>query len=87
MAEIKLPAVLGGGGGSTTVEVPGETLEEVLQNHAEEHGEELRDSIVADGEIKEFINVYIDGSEVQDLDAPVDDDDRIRVIPAASGGR
>ena len=41
----------------------------------------------AEDGIKEFINVYVDGSETTDPDAAVDDDSRIRIIPAASGGR
>lgn len=86
MASIKVPAVLGDGG-SETVEVDGETLADVFDNHAAEHGPELRDSVVEDGDIKEFINVYVDGSEVNDLDRSVEEDSRVRVIPAASGGR
>jgi len=87
MARIKVPAVLAGGGSSTTIEVEGETIRDVLDNHAEEHGPGLRDSVVEDGEIKEFINVYVDGEETDSLDADVGDDAQIRVIPAASGGR
>jgi molybdopterin synthase sulfur carrier subunit len=85
MAEIKVPAVLGDGG-SETVEVDGDTLAEVFDNHADEHGPELRDSVVEDGDVKEFINVYVDGAEVDDLGRGVDPDSRVRVIPAASGG-
>jgi molybdopterin synthase sulfur carrier subunit len=86
MPEIKIPAVLGDGG-TETVDVDGETLRELFDNHADEHGPELRDSVVDDGDIKEFINVYVDGSEAADLDQSVDPDSRVRVIPAASGGR
>jgi molybdopterin converting factor small subunit len=87
MPEIKVPAVLGGGSASSSIEVDGNTLAEAFENHAAEHGPELRDSVIEDGEIKEFINVYVDGDEVSDLDAEIDADSRIRVIPAASGGR
>jgi molybdopterin synthase sulfur carrier subunit len=86
MAEIKVPAVLGSGG-TETVEVAGDTVAELFENHADEHGTELRDSVIEDGSIKEFINVYVDGSEVDGLDTAVEDDSRVRVIPAASGGR
>lgn len=87
MARIKVPAVLSGSGSTSTVEVEGETLRDVFDNHADEHGPGLQNSVVEDGDIKEFINVYVDGEEVDDLDASVDDDAQIRVIPAASGGR
>ena len=86
MAKIKVPAVLGDGGAST-VEVAGATLDEVFENHAAEHGPGLRNSVFDDDGIKEFINVYVDGSETSDPDAAVDEDSRIRIIPAASGGR
>jgi molybdopterin converting factor small subunit len=86
MVRIKVPAVLAGGGASSTVEVEGNTLADAFENHAAEHGPELRDSVVEDGEIKEFINVYVDGEEIDDLEAPIDDDAQVRVIPAASGG-
>lgn len=85
MPEIKVPAVLGDGG-SATVDVAGSTVGEAFDNHAEEYGPGLRNSVFEDGEIKEFINVYVDGSEVSDPKTPVDEDSRIRVIPAASGG-
>ncbi len=87
MATIKLPAVLAGGSATSSVEVSGETVGELFDNHADEHGSELRDSVIENGEIKEFINVYVDGTPVEDLDAELDDDAQVRVIPAASGGR
>jgi len=87
MATIKLPAVLVGGSSTSEVEVDGDTVGDLFDNHAAEHGSELRDSVGEDGEIKEFINVYVDGTPVDGLDAEVPDDAQVRVIPAASGGR
>jgi molybdopterin synthase sulfur carrier subunit len=87
MATIKLPAVLVGGSATSEVEVEGDTVRELFDNHAEEHGPELRDSVLEDGEIKEFINVYIEGTPVDGVDAEVPADAQVRVIPAASGGR
>jgi molybdopterin synthase sulfur carrier subunit len=87
MATIKLPAVLVGGSATSEVEVAGDTVRELFDNHADEHGPELRDSVLEDGEIKEFINVYVEGTPVEDVDAEVPADAQVRVIPAASGGR
>jgi molybdopterin synthase sulfur carrier subunit len=87
MARIKVPAVLAGGGASSTVTVEGDTLAEVFENHAAEYGPELRDSVIENDEIKEFINVYVDGSETAELGTEVGSDSQVRVIPAASGGR
>lgn len=86
MPRIKVPAVLTGGSAASSVEVEGSTVREAFDDHAAEHGGSLRESVVEDGEIKEFINVYVDGNEVSDLDESVDADSQIRVIPAASGG-
>lgn len=86
MPRIKVPAALAGGAAGETLEVGGATVGEALDRHAEEHGPELRDSVVEDGEIKEFINVFVDGEEAVALDEPVADDALIRVMPAASGG-
>lgn len=86
MARIKVPAVLAGGSTTSVVPVEGETVAEVFENHAAEHGPSLRDSVIENGAIKEFINVYIDGEETVDLDTAVGPDAQIRVIPAASGG-
>lgn len=90
MAELTVPAALTGGSASETVEVPGGTLGEVFDNHADTYGPELYESVIADGEIREFINVYINGKEVTDadgLETKVSPEDEIRVIPAASGGQ
>ena len=87
MPRLKIPAVLAGGSGTSTVEVDGETVRELFDNHADEHGPELRDSVIENDGIKEFINVYVDGTPVETLDSEVGADAQIRVIPAASGGR
>ena len=87
MPQIKVPAALAGGGSGDRIEVEGTTVGEALESHAAEHGPELRDSVVDDGEIKEFINVFVDGEEVTGLDQSLAADALIRIMPAASGGR
>jgi len=86
MARIKVPAALAGGASTTTEEAPGDTVGEVLENHADTHGPELYNSVVEEGELKEFINVFVEGNEVKRLDETVGEDDLLRVMPAASGG-
>lgn len=89
MPQIKVPAALTGGSSSETVDIDGNTVRETFDRHAEQHGPGLRDSVVENDEIKEFVNVYVDGEEVghlDGLDTVVEDDARIRVVPAASGG-
>lgn len=86
MPEIKIPAALAGGAATETVTVAGTTVGEALDYHADAHGPELRDSVTEDGELKEFINVFVDGRQVQSLDYELEEDSLIRVMPAASGG-
>ena len=86
MPRIKVPAALADGASAETVAVDGETVGDVLDNHAAEHGPALKESVIADGELKEFINVFVDGEEVDGVDSTVDEDSLIRVMPAASGG-
>lgn len=90
MPTINIPAALTGGSSSETIEVEGGSVREVFERHAEEHGPELHDSVVEGDEIKEYINVFVNGEEVSHLDGintQLDPDDQIRVVPAASGGR
>lgn len=90
MPIIRIPAVISETGGSKKVEVNGGTVLESLRAYGEEHGPELEENVLSDGEIKEYINVYVNGKDVRDregVDTPVEDDDEIRIIPAASGGQ
>lgn len=89
MPVIRIPAVISETGGSKKVDVGGETVLEALRAHTEENGPELEENVLEDDEIKEYINVYVNGKDVRDregVDTPVEDDDEIRIIPAASGG-
>lgn len=89
MPQIKVPAALTGGSSSETIPVEGTTVGEAFERHAANHGPELRDSVVEDDQIKEYINVFVNGEEVDHLDGldtRLGDDDQIRVVPAASGG-
>ena len=86
MPRIKVPAALADGASAETKTVDGATVGEVLENHATEHGPALKESVVADGELKEFINVFVDGEEATGVNTAVDEDSLIRVMPAASGG-
>jgi sulfur carrier protein ThiS len=90
MPEIKVPAALTGGSSSDVVAVEGATLHEAFENHAATHGPGLRDSVIADGAVREYIHVFVNGEPVDDqqgLDTALEADDQIRVVPAASGGR
>ena len=90
MPVIRIPAVISETGGARKVDVEGETVLEAIRAYSEEHGPELEENVLGDGEVKEYINVYVNGKDVRNLDGvdtSVDDDDEIRIIPAASGGQ
>jgi len=89
MPIIRIPAVISETGGSKKIEVDGTTVLEALRAYGEEHGPELEENVLEEDRIKEYINVYVNGKDVRDregVDTPIEDDDEIRIIPAASGG-
>jgi molybdopterin converting factor small subunit len=55
-------------------------------------GEALRALPVSDlvlderGEVRTLVHVYVDGERARDLDAPVGDASRIRIVAAIAGG-
>ena len=74
--------------GSPEVTAEGSTLEEVLQNiDTESPG--FADKVLENGEIKRFINIYVNNEDVRlgkGLTTKVDKDDTISILPAVSGG-
>jgi molybdopterin synthase sulfur carrier subunit len=89
MPTVRIPAVLSETGGSRNVEVDGDTVLAAVHAYTEEYGSELEDNVLGNGEVKEYINVYVNGKDVRDIDGvdtQVGDGDEIRIIPAASGG-
>lgn len=89
MPIIKIPAVISDTGSSKTVEVEGTTVGELIRAYSDVESEDLVEDVLEDGGIREYINVYVNGKDVrniQGVDTPVEEGDEIRVIPAASGG-
>lgn len=76
-------------GGRAEVEVAGEDVRGVLVDLEARHpgiGERLLD---AHGELRRFVNVYVQDEEVRSragLDTPVAADDVVSVVPAVAGG-
>lgn len=91
MTIITIPAVISESGGSKKVEVEADTVINALHAYTNEYGPELEDDVLTEGgeSVKEYINVYVNGRDVRDIngvETQVDEDDEIRIIPAASGG-
>lgn len=87
--KVKLPAQLraaAGGAGELTVE--GGTVAEVLDAvYAQQP--ELRDRLTDGGELRRFVNVYVDGEDIRfgdGLETAVPAGAEVQVLPAVAGG-
>ena len=77
-------------GGEAKVEGSGDSVAVVLENlNARYPG--IRDRVCeADGEIRRFVNVFVNGENVRKLQGaatPVKSRDEVGIIPAMAGGR
>ncbi|MDY7081004.1 MAG: MoaD/ThiS family protein [Halobacteria archaeon] len=89
MPVIKIPAVISDTGSSKKVEVSAKTVKEAIEEYTETEDENLANEVLENGAVKEYVNVYVNGKDVrniQGVDTPLEEDDEIRIIPAASGG-
>ena len=74
--------------GEAEIEVAGSTVGEVLDAVFEAHGT-LRERITQDGDLRRFVNVYVQGEDIRFLDGletPVEDGDEVTILPAVAGG-
>ena len=90
--QVLLPSVLAslvGGEKHLQVELQGKTLADLLDALAAEHpmlGRRIRDET---GQVRRFVNVYVDGDDVrfeQGLATPVRDGAEVQVLPSVAGG-
>ena len=75
-------------GGKDSVEAPGATIGEVLNNLAATHPE-LGQRILENGDVRRFVNVYLNNEDIRFLDelaTAVADRDEVSIIPAIAGG-
>lgn len=86
---VRIPAQLRaatGGNGELTAE--GATVGEVLDRIFTEHGD-LKDRITQDGELRRFVNVYVDGEDIrfsEGLETATESGAEITILPAVAGG-
>lgn len=77
-------------GGRDTVEAEGSSIGAVLADLDANHPG-LRERICeADGSIRRFVNLYINGDDIrflESLESPVKDGDEISIVPAIAGGK
>ena len=87
---VKIPPQLRSvAGGQSSESVEGTTVGEVMSALYERHGE-LRDRVAGeDGELRRFVNVYLDGEDVRFLDGmqtQVPEGAELQILPAVAGG-
>ena len=88
---VKIPTQLRavtGGEAEANVE-DARTVGEVLDGLYDRY-DGLRDRIAEDGDLRRFVNVYVEGEDIRfldGLDTPVDDGDEVTILPAVAGGQ
>jgi molybdopterin synthase sulfur carrier subunit len=90
VATVRIPPILRPeAGGNRQLEVDGGTVREVLEGLVTSYPT-LRERIFEGGELPQFLNVFIDGSDVRlfdGLETPVPDGATVILLPAVAGGR
>ena len=89
MTMVRVPPVLRNeAGGVREVEAEGATVREVMEDLARRLPA-LGERVYESGELRPFVNVYVDGEDVRTrdgLDTPVSDSSTIILLPAMAGG-
>jgi sulfur-carrier protein len=89
MSTVRIPPVLRENtGGSRSVEVTGTTVTEALDDLFAKHPA-LRERVTTDGQLSDFINVYVNDRDVRYRDGlatAVGPDDVVILLPAMAGG-
>ncbi|HEY3962658.1 MAG TPA: MoaD/ThiS family protein [Gaiellaceae bacterium] len=89
MTTVRVPPVLRPeAGGAREVEAAGDNLRELLED-LNTRLPALGARVYSDGEIRPFVNVYVDGEDVRTrdgLDTPVRDGATVILLPAMAGG-
>lgn len=90
MATVRIPSPLRKyTDGQAKITIPGATVAEVMTNLITAYpGIESR--IMDDGQIKRFINIFVNEDEIRTLngaESTVSDSDEISIVPAMAGGK
>ena len=89
MSVVRVPPVLRAeAGGAREVEASGTTVRELLEDLTERIPA-LGARVYGEGEIRTFVNVYVDGEDVRTrdgLDTPVRASSTVILLPAMAGG-
>jgi sulfur-carrier protein len=87
--EVRIPTILRTyTDGAKQVQGSGDTLAELITDLEARHGG-LQDRLVDGGNLRRFVNVYLNDEDVRflaGLQTPVKDGDTVTVLPAVAGG-
>jgi molybdopterin synthase sulfur carrier subunit len=90
MTTVRIPPTLRDEtGGEAMLQARGETVREVLEDVAGRFPA-LRERIYSDGNLAQFVNVYLEGEDVRTrdgLDTAVENGATVILLPAMAGGR
>ena len=90
MPKVKIPTPLRQyTGGSSEVEVGGQTAGDALGNLSEEYPDLRQHLYTGDGKLRSFVNVYKGDEDIRYLDGPdteVSENDELSIIPSIAGG-
>jgi molybdopterin synthase sulfur carrier subunit len=89
MSTVRIPPTLRAeAGGERQVAVAGESVRDALEDLTSRYPA-LRERIWEDGQVAEFVNVYLDGEDIRTLDGvdtPVHEGATLILLPAMAGG-
>ncbi|HJR95348.1 MAG TPA: ubiquitin-like small modifier protein 1 [Gaiellaceae bacterium] len=89
MATVRIPPTLRAEvGGVRELDANGETVADVIDDLVERYPA-LEAQLLQDGELADFVNVYVRGEDVRThdgLDTEVRDGDQLILLPAMAGG-
>ena len=87
--EVRIPTILRPyTGGEKAVDGAGATLDELFTDLESRHPG-LRDRLVEDGQLRRFVNVYLNDEDVRflgGLETALSDGDDVTILPAVAGG-
>jgi len=89
MAQVRFSSALESVTDERTTEVDADTVGGALDELAAKYGDEFEERLLEDGELRRFVNLYVNGDDVrhgEGLETEVDKDDEISILPAVSGG-
>ncbi len=73
----------------TTLELGDTTVKAVLDKLVEQFGTDFERRILDKGEVRRFVNLYVNGEDIRHLsglNSQIKDSDEISILPAVSGG-